>query len=321
MKAKLRYLYSAMIVRQRLDALMILRVTWKRITILLALSLIAVLAYHGTNRTIEIPDVPLSIFGTVIAILLGFRVNSAYERWWEARRIWGAVVNETRSAARQLVSFVHADYDVRRTLVYRHIAFAYALRDHLRPVGPHTGYVLRHHAHAAMTDQGATPFLSPDDREYIAPRNNKPNAILQRQGEHIAQLRALGAIDERQQMHLDEQLTELTDCLGACERIKRTEFPRDYSRYTSLIVDIFTFTFPFIIVDNASWQTIPWTMVLGFTLYSMDRVAYAIERPFENRINDTPMTAISRTIEIDLRQMLGETDVPKPVEAVDGYLF
>lgn len=300
---------------------MILRVTWKRIALLFSLSLIAVVAYHGTDRAIEIPDVPLSIFGTVIAILLGFRVNSAYERWWEARRIWGSVINETRSAARQLLSFVHTDAETARRLVYRHIAFSYALRDHLRPAAPHTTYVLKHHAHAARTDEGAAPFLSEEDLAYIQLRSNKPNAILQLQGQAVASLRVSGAIDERQQMQLDDQLNELTDCLGACERIKRTEFPRDYSRYTSLIVDIFTFAFPFIIVDNASWQTIPWTMVIGFTLYSMDRVAHAIERPFENRINDTPMTAISRTIEIDLRQMLGETDVPKPVEAVDGYLF
>ena len=310
-----------MIIRKQLDLAIILRVTWNRIALLFTLSATAVLLYHGLNRTIEIPDVPLSIFGTIIAILLGFRVNSAYERWWEARRIWGSILNETRSAGRQILQYVHADKSIARELIYRHIAFCYALRDHLRGTEPSAEYALHAHVVKAATEEGALNFLSDADRAFIAERRNRPGAILQAQGQHLTALRDAGHLNDFQQMQIEARLTALTDCLGACERIKRTEFPRDYSVYTTWIVDIFTMVFPFIIVDTASWQTIPWTMLIGFTLFSMDRVAHAIERPFENRINDTPMTAITRTAEIDLRQMLGETDVPKPVEAVDGYLF
>lgn len=282
-------------------------VIWKRLVLLAAVSCTVVIAYHWYAHPIDIIDPPIAIVGTLLAILLGFRVNNAYDRWWEARKIWGAIVNESRSAARLILSFCEgATEDVRRTLVFRQIAFCYALTAHLRQL--------------PVADT-IRPFLAANESELLLHRKNIPNGILELQTRHVVQLRNSGLINDWQQQQIEDHIEALTDCMGMCERIKRTVFPYDYAWYTSRLVDVFGLLLPFVIVDSAGWQTVGWTLLLGFTFYSVDRLARTIENPFENRVNDTAMLAISTTIETDLRQMLGNTELPIPVLPINGALM
>jgi putative membrane protein len=297
-----------MITAHGLPFRVILPVIWQRILLLIVVSCSAVILYQWFGHQVRINDTPLSIFGTVLAILMGFRVNNAYDRWWEARKVWGAIVNDSRSVARLIIGFCKgAPGTVVTQLVYRHIAFCYATANHLR--GLHTA-------------EATEPFLSPDEHAQAQATSNVPNAIMMQQTQHVELLRRDSVLSEFHQRQIEERCTLLIDSLGKCERIKKTVFPHDYSWYASRLVDLFGVLIPWVIVDDTgTWQTVLWTLLLGYAFYAVDRLALVIEKPFQNRVNDTAMTAISRTIEIDLRQMLGETDVPEPVQPVDGVLM
>jgi ion channel-forming bestrophin family protein len=285
----------------------IAKVTWKRLLFLTTLSVGVLYSYEFWGRHIEVPNSPLAIFGTLLAILLGFRVNNAYDRWWEARKLWGKIVNDSRTVARQFIGFLEGhDPEVTRRLVYRQAGYCFALAAHLRGL--------------PMEDDIA-PFFSEEERTWLLTRVNVPNAIQELQTKDVQRLLKAGVITDFQQRLLEERFGLFLDSQGGCERIKKTVFPHDYRYYTTLFINVFSAVFPFILVDDSGWQAIPWTVFVGFALSSIDHLAKAIEKPFENRVNDTAMTAISRTIEIDLRQMLGETELPPPIQPKNGYLM
>ena len=302
-----RYYLGAMITYDGLPLSLVLQVVWKRTALLGVVSAIAVLLYMWIGDQIIIPDTPIAIFGTVLAILLGFRVNNAYQRWWEARKLWGKIVNESRSCTRQLVSFIpDVSPEVQRQLVYRQVGYCYALRNHLRKL---------------QLDDGVTPYFDSEEMKRHMKRANVPNSIMQQQSLHIAELTEAGALNHFQQLQLEDRFTTLIDCQGGCERIKNTVFPHDYRYYSTVFVNVFSFALPFVIVDTAGWQVIPWTIFLGFALGALDHLARAIEQPFEDRVNDTAMSAISRTIEIDLRQMIADAGIPEPATPKNGVLM
>jgi len=296
-----------MITEAGLKPSIIFRVIWKRNLFYLLFSIGVVVTYDFWGEHIQFPDTPLSIFGTLLAILLGFRVNNAYQRWWEARKLWGKIVNDSRSSARQTINYL-ADKapDSARRIVYRHMGWCYSLRNHLRGLPKETDL---------------EQFFSEEEFRYFTSQVNVPNAIMTANSRDVEELVRDGLLSDMQQRSLEERYSIFLDSQGGCERIKKTVFPYDYRFYTTMFVNAFSVIFPFILVDEADWQTVPWTVFVAFALSSIDHLAKAIETPFENRPNDTAMTAISRTIEIDLRQMLGETELPKPTQPVDGYLM
>lgn len=296
-----------MITYDGLPAKLVLKVVWKRTALLFIVSVIAVVLYRLYDDIIHITNTPISIFGTVLAIVLGFRVNNAYQRWWEARKLWGKIVNESRSVTRQLISFIpDVSPEVRKQLVYRHVGYCYALRNHLRKL---------------PLDTDVRPYFDDREMERHLKRANVPNSIIERQSLHIAELCTAGALNHFQQMQLEDRFTTLIDCQGGCERIKNTVFPHDYQFYSTFFVNVFSFALPFVIASDGSWQAIPWTVFLGFSLGALDHLARAIEQPFENRVNDTAMSAISRTIEIDLRQMIQDAGLPEPLTPKNGVLL
>ena len=295
-----------MITNAGIDPRIIIKVTWKRVAWLFLVSTAAVLLYQFFEQNVVIPNTSISIFGTVLAILLGFRVNNAYGRWWEARKLWGTIVNRSRSVTRQILHYIpDLTPEVHKQLVYRQVAYCYALSHHLRK--------------KPIRDVIA-PYLNADEVEEFLKRSNVPNAIIERQTQHIAELTRAGTLSEFQQRQIEEHLTTLIDSQGGCERIKNTVFPHDYKLYTTMFVNVFSIALPFVIVDDAGWQAVAWTVFLGFALGAIDHLARAIEMPFEDRVNDTPMTAISRVIEIDLREMISDVDIPEPKQPVGGVL-
>jgi putative membrane protein len=264
--------------------------------------------YYFGNKDIAIDSLPASILGVAIAFLIGFRVNSAYDRWWEARKLWGALVNDSRTVARQIQTFVKkpgSEAHVKK-FIYRQIAFVYALKNALRK--------------KEIMDE-IKPFLDAEEWQTLQDQKNIPNAILLNHGKHLEQLRGEKLLDEFPHMQLDIKLSNLCDSMGGCERIKNTIFPRQYSFYSTFFVKLYTFALPFTLVGESGWVSIPSTVIIGFIFYALDNIATGIENPFENTNNDTPMSSICRTIEINLRQTLGEKELPPPVEPVNGFLF
>lgn len=305
-----------MILRKSLDWRIIIRRTWKRTTTLFVLSSLVAIAYHLLwFDDLAISTLPASILGVAIAFLIGFRVNSAYERWWEARKIWGALVNDTRSWARQVMFLIptpatglenEAAHQIHRELLYRQLAFVYALKNHLRklPIAPEI-----------------QAFLSAEEVASYEGKSNIPNSLLQKQASRLRDLATNGHLDNFRLIQLDHTLNRLCDEMGACERIKNTVFPRQYSYYSTLFTKIYSFILPFVLVGETGWLVIPFTMLIGFVFYALDIIAYGIDNPFENTLNDTPMSAICRTLEINLREQLGEKELPEPLQPVNGFLF
>ncbi|MBC8044311.1 MAG: hypothetical protein IAF08_12810 [Rhizobacter sp.] len=302
-----------MIVRQKLSLKIVVQLTWKRVLFLAVYASVIVFLYQSEDQWyLALPPLPATVMGTALGILLGFRNNSAYNRWWEARTLWGRVVNESRTFARQIISFVSTGVKtaelraVHTELVYRQIAFAHALRCHLRKQPP-------------LED--LKPFLDASELEGLQQEQNVPNALLQRQSVRLQELHVAGCLDDFRQMKLDERLTSLCDAQGGCERIKNTVFPRQYSRYTVAFVWIFIMYLPFALIKDLGYLAVPASVIVSFVFLVLSSLAGAIENPFENTINDTPMTALSRTIEINLRQQLGETALPPAIQPVDGFLY
>jgi ion channel-forming bestrophin family protein len=265
-------------------------------------------------RSIAIPDLTISVLGAALGILLGFRTNSAYARWWEARQLWGALVNSSRSLARQAVAFTRdlspeqqaAGDQFARQLVYRQIAFVHALRCALRKQAPW---------------EDIAPFLDPSLLAKLRGEQNVPAAILQRMGEDTACAANSGLISEWRLTRLDSTFTDLANVQGACERIKNTPLPRQYDHYPEIFVQAYCLLLPFILVDEAKLFTPIVTLAISFVFLVLNRIGKNLEDPFENTVYDTPMTALSRTIEINLRQTLHETQLPPPIQPENGVLW
>lgn len=272
---------------------------WKRLLVLLAYSALFVFVVPHVTLSVAIP----SMLGTALSILLGFRTNSSYARWWEARKVWGGMVNDSRTFGRQVVSIVDAADAVKRELVHRQIAFAYVLRSQLRGLDPL---------------DGLDALLSNAEVEALRTQKSVPNAMLLTQARR---LREVHATDSVLFLPLDETLTSFTDHMGKCERIKNTVFPTQYAFLVRQIIWLFTLLLPPALAPNLGWITLIVAPVVCLIFTAIEILGDAMQDPFDNKPADTPMTALSRTIEINLRQQLGETNLPPKLSPVDGVLM
>ncbi|MAQ15697.1 MAG: hypothetical protein CMN30_12995 [Sandaracinus sp.] len=235
--------------------------------------------------------------GSALAIFLGFRNNFAYDRWWEARKIWGALVNDSRSWCRQVLAWVgRAAEDperaapLRAELVHRHLAFVHGLGMHLR--------------NDSRLAQSIQRFLPADENYEHVP--NVPTALLIRQGEEIATAQRHGLLDSFHQLAMDGILTRLSDIQGKCERIKNTPLPRQYDAIPRWFVYVYCCFLPFGLVENLGWATVVVCVIISTLFLLLESAGRVIEDPFETHPQDTPMTALSVTIERDLRFALSE---------------
>ncbi|GAA4400084.1 bestrophin family protein [Nibrella viscosa] len=306
-----------MIVRKNLKLKIIIKLQWKILLISFLLGLIPTLLYYLGIQMEYTLGVPVSILGTTLAFFIGFRNNNAYGRWWEARMIWGELVNNSRSYAAEVLNLLSTndssfkDEDelklIQRDLIYNEIGFVYALKTHLRK---------------QPIEKEAKRFFSEKDWEEIAWQQNIPNAILLQISRKLRHCFDMGYTDVHQYIQFDRKINVFFDILGKCERIKNTIFPRQYDYFAKMTFYVFLTMLPFSLVEHTKWLTIPVTMLIGFVFAVLTTIGQRIETPFENDINDTPMSSISKTIEINLRQMLGEREgLPTPEPQVDGFLF
>ncbi|MBV8705781.1 MAG: hypothetical protein JO182_18790 [Acidobacteriaceae bacterium] len=280
----------------------------------LSIAVTALNYFDHPFKKIAVPDLIVSVLGAALGILLGFRTNSAYARWWEARQLWGALVNSSRSIARQALAFTRDLPDEQQAagdqfahhLIYAQLAFVHALRCHLRKQSPW---------------EDIAPFLPDEFVTKLRGEQNIPAAILQHMGEYAANGANMGLLTEWRLTRLDSTFTDLANVQGACERIKNTPLPRQYDHYPELFAQAYCVLLPFVLVDETKLFTPLVTLSIGFVFLVLNRIGKNLEDPFENKVYDTPMTALSRTIEINLRQTLGETQLPPPVQPEKGVLW
>lgn len=262
-------------------------------------------------------NVPLALYGSAIGIIVGFRNNSAYGRWWEARGLWGSVVNNSRSLARQVCSTMHpsperhgedaADlHEMQRRLVLHQIAYVHALRQHLRKLSPW---------------EEIEPLLRADEIESLRISKNVPLTIQQQMGRLLRHSKDRGWIDRMEWQAMDRNLDDLADAQGGAERIKNTPMPKQYDFFPMLFVQIYCLLLPIGMVENLGWFTPLGSTLVGFMFLALDKIGRDLEDPFDNKIYDVPLTSITRTIDINLRQLLGETEIPSPSEPVHGVLW
>lgn len=257
--------------------------------------LIAVVYNNFHFTRISIPIAVPTILGTVISLLLAFKSNQAYDRWWEARTLWGAIVNDSRTLTRQLFTYIDTHYgtDEERAfcerMAKRQVAWCHALSRHLRGEDP-----LR----------GLEKFLSLADIEHIKKYNNVPMALLELQGLDLRHAFKLGWINEFQQVEMDATLTRFSNHMGGCERIKNTIFPATYSVYIHFSLILFIMLLPFGLIEFFGIVEVPVVIAIACSFFLIEKMAIHLQDPFENRPTDTPTTTISRNIERDIMQML-----------------
>ncbi|GAA4323323.1 bestrophin family protein [Flaviaesturariibacter amylovorans] len=295
-------------------------------------------------RFLALPFVPISLLGTAVAFYVGFKNNSSYERLWEARKLWGAFVNDSRTFTVQLLDYLQPSGQLdaealkehQRILVYRHIAYINCLRIQLRQ---RKVWEEKHDPFAAIVTE-KTPFvnqnllkeikqfLHDDEAEWLYNKSNTATHILRKQSSHLRHLHESGCVETFKQVELGRLIQAFYDHQGACERIKGYPFPRQYAFFSEVFVWLLAGVLPFGLVGELSklgevyvWMTIPMSVLISWVFLVMEVVGDRSENPFENSVNDVPMTAICRNIEIDLREMLGEKDIPGRIYPVRNIIM
>ena len=260
------------------------------------------------------PELPFGVsgaLGTALSVFLAFRNSSAYERWWEARRLWGQAVNESRTWARQVLCFLDPGAgEARRTsLVLGQVAWVHALR-----------LCLRDQRH--LLAEELSGLLPPEELVGIDRRTNPCNLLLLSHGRQIREALREGALTELHHLQLDETLTRLLAIQGGCERIKNTPLPRQYDTYPRVFTVLYTCLLPFGFASSVGWMCVILAPAVGALFILLERSGHVIENPFENRVWDTPMTSLCVTVERNLKEMLGSAELPAAVEvSPEGVLM
>lgn len=278
-------------------------------------------AQEHLNR-LSLPFSVAAILGSALAIFLAFRNNNAYNRWWEARTLWGSIINNSRIFARQVIantgSAVKAGkvqeqeaLHFTQSLVHRQIAFAHALRLHLR--GEHQWEQLQH-------------LLNQEEYTELLSKNNKPNFLLHTQGIQIKEGMAHELLGPFDNISMEPTLAGFSNFQGACERIKNTPLLRQYHFFTKLFLLVFMVVLPFALIQDfvkmeVAWLMVPVSILVSFVFGVMGKVGEVNEDPFENKVTDVPMSALCNTIERDLKEMLGDRALPEKMVPVQGFLL
>ena len=271
---------------------------------------VSVVVLLVTNKYQELlPEMPLTIpafIGTSISILLSFKLNQSYDRWWEARKVWGSIVNDSRSFVIQLSSFIAKGNDATiRKIAFRQIAWCYCLGQSIRGLDP---------------TENLESFISAEELAAIKLHNNKALALLQLHGQDIKELRENKHLDMFSHLQLDNTLVRLCDAQGKSERIKTTVFPVTYRLFLHFIIYLFVATLSISLKHVAGYFEIPLLLFISIPFFLLEKSARHMQDPFENKPTDTAVTAIARTIEINIKQLLKETNVPQPHQPAKFYL-
>lgn len=299
-------------------------------------------------KWLGIPWVPIAMIGTAAAFIIGFKNTQTYNRLWEARQIYGAIVNVSRTwgiMVRDFVSNKHAAVplpaaalqEIHRQLIYRHIAWLTAMRFQLRePRGWENmtkSYNVEYSQLFTIAEKQSNladelkPLLATVEQDYVLSKKNRATQLISLQSKHLRELSEQGLLDDLRHVEMEGILKDFYEQQGKCERIKNFPYPRQFASINLFFIRLFIIMIPFGMLNEFSklgagfvWLTIPFGIIVSWVFNSMERVGESTENPFEGGANDVPITSMSRTIEIDLREMLDETDIPPAITAVNSIL-
>jgi len=339
-----------MFLQRKISLRVILQFAWKVLLVtFLWSSCVYVLYFVFGLKIIGIPFLPVGTIGTAVALYVGFKNNSAYDRLWEARRIWGSITNASRMWAAMVMDCVGSRVDEdpifihskKKELIYRHLAWINMLRLQLRktPVFSEKSYlssaqleIIRNthgdHNYEQQAEEVLRRFLGAEDRKETEKRANPAAWLLRQQDRTLMDLKNAGWLDEYEYSDMARIVKELFEYQGGSERIKSFPFPRQYANFSVIFVYIFIFLLPLAMVHElgksaeiASWLAIPICVLIAWVFNVMEQIGDASENPFDMGINDIPLHAICRNIEIELRENLGEHDLPPKIQPVHGILM
>jgi len=308
---------------------------------------------------LDIPWTPVALIGTAVAFMIGFQNDAAYGRIWEARKIWGGIVNTSRTWGMKVKDMVTnencrdivSQEEVRqhiKTLNYRHIAWLTALRHAMREPRKWEIFEKRKtnrewsgKAHIperiSSLEDDLIDYLDADELEYALSKKNRAAALLYLQSKHIRELKEKGLVWEFAFLSLENVLEELFTLQGKSERIKNFPYPRQYASLSNYFVWIFLLLLPiglvpeFADIDEALlqdfpkiggmfiWLVVPFCGAVSWVFHTMMRIGHVGENPFEGSANDVPISTIARGIEIDMRQLLDEDDDIIPKQFPEEY--
>ncbi len=336
---------------------------WTRryIYFFLLLSILLVFLYDVVGlKWLYLPWLPIGLIGTSLAFITGFKNNACYERLWEARKIYGGIVNTSRLLAIMVNDFVTNEFvktkrtdaeffKLKKVIIMRHVAWMTSLRYALRTKKPWETNVafepdkeqmetikLKEHKH--FLEEGLHGYLEEDEKEFVLSMTNKPAACLNLQSKNFKELKLEGLIDDLRHIQFKNIIGELFTLQGKVERIKNFPYPRQFATLNLFFVWVFMILLPFglmhefdgignylardeslnfinrFIVENFVWMTVPTSIILSWIFTLMERIGDESENPFEGTRNDVPISTISRAIEIDIREIIGDDkmEIPHP---------
>jgi putative membrane protein len=311
--------------------------------------------YYYEIIEVKIPWLPLSIIGTAVAFYVGFKNNQAYDRMWEARKIWGGIVNDSRSWGMMVDGFITNHFTdknltekelkaIKKRLVYRHIGWFYMHRNQLlipaewehANQGGLIGKSAKYYQNKfgigllddKMTLEELKRFLPKEEYESLIQSTNSATQIINAQSRDLTQLFDAGVIDDFRHLQLANLLKGFYTLQGKNERIKKFPLPRQYANISRYFIGIFIMLLPFSMIpeimgigSSGIFIAVPITALIGWVYVMMEIIGDYSENPFQGMANDIPMMSLCRTIEIDLLEMLGETDLPPAIQSRDGVLM
>jgi putative membrane protein len=325
--------------------------TRKDIFFLLFIAFIPTFCYAVLDlKFLSIPWLPIALLGTAVAFMVGFKNNASYERMWEARKAWGAIVNASRSwgiMVRDYISNKHAIQPLsekelettRLQLIHRHFAWLTALRFQLRESRVWEAINKKHNQeyrnrwfhveeHNSSMETELLKYLPPEDIKQIMTKSNKAAQIIALQSAQLKQLLDKGLIEDFRHMELEKLLVEFYNQQGVSERIKNFPYPRQFATLNLYFIKVFIILLPFGMLQefekmggNWIWLSVPFSALSAWIFTTMERIGESTESPFEGSANDIPITAMSRAIEIDLREMYNEATIPAPLKPENNILL
>ncbi|MFN0050057.1 MAG: bestrophin family protein [Cytophagales bacterium] len=296
--------------------------------------------YFLDFKWLAIPFLPISLIGIAVSFYLGFKNNASNERQNEARKNWGSITNDSRAFIALLNTYLPDDTDevkvLKSQILKRHIAWLYAHKSFLR----HKRMDWEHNLSINNTyrkrfqkkfninlalEKDIKQYISFDEIKEIELSPNIASTLLQNQSTALKQLRTKNLIEDFRLFELQNHITKLFEHQGKNERIKTFPIPRQFASYSRLFVNIFMLLLPLGLLKETQginlWLTIPFSSLISWVFFQMELIGEYSEYPFEGLMGDIPITSITRNIEIEILYALGETDIPKPIAAVDGILM
>jgi len=314
--------------------------TRRNIFLLLIVGIIPTALYQLFGFTwLAIPFTIIALIGTATAFIITFRNQETYNRTSEARQIWGATISASRSWVMMCRDFLH-NAELSRELIYRHIAWLTALRYQLRTPRNwenvnkeyNKEYKKQHYSVPEMTtplEQELIKYISQEELTYILPVNNRATQLISLQSDALKRFRNDGSLEEFRFLDMHGALREFSDHQGRSERIKNFPYPRQYVTINGLFVKLFCILLPFGLLEEfdklnngvtgflqgqMTWLVVPFSVLISWVFTSLEQVGESTENPFEGSANDVPISQMSRNVEIDIREMLGETNLPQALQ-------